>query len=163
MCLAYVDRSMPKNISMTGTVLDNARPLTAEQERRLLTKWLNETFDVLLKYADYERSFAERMCIEIVEKFGTDEELSAVISNRIKAARTGKRTGPRRKWGHSRLYLLLVLYKIRLKQGDRRVELLEKLAEMEGYSGVNAIKKIQERIKQANKEIDQNTLPDICR
>ncbi|MCG7932127.1 MAG: hypothetical protein N0E44_19015 [Candidatus Thiodiazotropha lotti] len=108
-----------------------------------------ETFSNLIKFADAEYEFAEHLCKVVIDRYGPDDRLSAMMMKRLRAERTGKEAVRRKKWNYARYRGLLDCYNLSIAQGQKRLDVLEKLAVIEGYSGKNATKKIEEKITEA--------------
>jgi hypothetical protein len=148
------------------TVLGEVEPTSEEENRewrkQMAAEWAARTLVHLLAYAEYDAKFAETVCKKVADKFGPDDRLSAVLSRRIQAERVGRPRGPNRKWTDDRYAVLLAHYHALLLD-MKRDDALECLAKMEGYTGINASKQIEERITKARKVVSIDDLPEFAR
>lgn len=131
-------------------MLSDAEPLTEAEKRQIANEWAKRTLGSLLAYADLDPAFAKSICEKVIDKFGSDDKLSGIISKRLRLVRMGKPRAKPRKWNNGRYRVLLDHYS-HLKNFYGREKALNKLAEMEGLSGDNAAKKIEDRIAKARK------------
>jgi len=145
---------------------DNKKQLThrywlsdSEEKKRELEEWANSTLDKLFEYADLAPGFAEELCEKIVKKYSSNDKLAGQMRNQIKKDRAGMTKGPHKKWTAPRHAHLLQCYEIGMESGMERSQLLSSLADMEGFTGANGIKKIEARITEARKLRDKNLLP----
>ena len=150
------------------TILSSVEPMTdselKEMERKDRHEWAERALAELLVYADYNHSFAVKICKDVADKFGPNDEMSSIIKNRILAERKNKNRGPRKKWNYIRYLMLLGHYHLFMKgvkRGDgRRKEVLELLAENNGIKGENRVNKIEGRISKAKKIINPTDLAE---
>lgn len=142
---------------------DDAQKLTKDEERAfratLMENWAQDALTQILVYAQANKSFAESMCRSVADSFGPDDDLSAILTNRIKVDREGKTRGRHIKWKNSRYRHLIMLYNIHKLQGEKREDILKKLAFMEKFTGINATKKIEAKITEARKRYPDDVLP----
>jgi hypothetical protein len=160
---------IPVDLPKAKTILDDAGPLTEEETRNLIMgqaerieKWAIEKLDVLLEYGDQYPAIAKYVCEKVTDKYGEDDQLSALLIDRLNIARIGKPKGKHTTWNYTRYYVLLTHYYL-LRQFDiPRQEVLEKLADMEKLNGENRAKKIEGKITEARKQVNEADLPDFC-
>lgn len=146
------------------TILSKVEPMSNDEKKAMAEEWAVQTLAALLAYADADLSgsFAKKLCKQVACKFNADKTLSNVLLKNIKPEREGRPRGPNKKWTRARYYVLLVEHEL-LRLDKRREDVLELLAEREGYTGINKAKKIEDRITQARKEVDKNDLPEFLR
>lgn len=133
------------------------KEMSDEEIRKLASIWANHTWEELLDYIDtaFDFSFEERVCKDVAHKFGGNDRLSALLISRLRIEREGKPKGPQRKWTEGMLSVLLDEYNIKIKNKIPRNKALDDLAKAYGFSGLNKIKKIEEKISQARKTVDK--------
>jgi hypothetical protein len=159
---------IPDDVTKVKTILDDAGPLTEEETRNLIMgqakrieEWAIKNLDVLLEYGVYYPSIAKRICEKVTDKYGEDDQLSALLIRRLRIDRTGKPKVKHTTWNYTRYYVLLTHYYLLLLDIPRQ-EVLEKLADMEKLNGENRAKKIEGKITEARKQVDEADLPDFC-
>lgn len=153
------------------TILGDAASVTEVEKVRFADEWAKRSLEVLLAYADYHSSFAKHLCEKVADKYGPNDDLSAVLLHRLRIDRKGKPKARRKTWTRARYFVLLVHYQAlmefrknreEVEFGKNREEVLTMLAKQEDIRNVD-LKKIEEKITEARKQISQDELPEFCR
>nr|SPS06674.1 protein of unknown function [Candidatus Nitrotoga fabula] len=160
---------IPVGLIKVKTILGDAEPLSEEEIRNLIVwqekqieEWAIKKLDQLLEYGDRYPSIAEQLCKKVADKYGEDDQLSALLIRRLRIDRTGKPKVKRKRWTCSSYLVLLTHYYALLQHDMPRQDVLEKLADMEKLNGENRAKKIEGKITEARKQVKEKDLPDFC-
>ena len=142
------------------TALNTGRSLTDEEKKEAAKEWAEQTLNALITYADFDNSFAKQLCIIIADTYGSDDILSSTLLSRMRIDRKGKKRGAPKKWDDARYRELLMFYNISINQGEPRQKVLSILAKREEFTGIGANKRIEKKITEARKAIDQESFPE---
>lgn len=128
---------------------------SSPKDKEMTIKAAKETFSNLIKFADYEWEFAEHVCKTIIDRYGSDDKLSALMMKRLRAERTGKPTCKIKYWDYARYKMLLESYRALRRQDIPKKIAYAKLVPMTNFTGINAEENVKEKIKEAKKLVKE--------
>ncbi|MEW8156477.1 MAG: hypothetical protein AB2765_18035 [Candidatus Thiodiazotropha endolucinida] len=90
---------------------------SSPKNKEITIKAAKETFSNLIDFADYEWEFAKHICKTVIDRYGSNDDLSALMMKRLRVERNGKPNRKRKYWDNSRYKMLLESYRA-LRQQD---------------------------------------------
>lgn len=153
---------MSKPASRLSIIPEHGAGLSREKRRLRHKEWHERTLRSLLEGTKLEPDLAVLTIEWVVDAFGSDDKLSALMGQKLKSAREGKPSGGRIKWDYAKNYQLLAHYHLQ-KIWFGRNKALELIADLEGLQGDNRAKKVAERITTARKVISPTDQMRIAR
>ncbi len=155
-------------VSAESKILGSVELLSSEslssedphEVRKRVRERADQALRELLKYSEMDSDFAKSLCMSVAIKYGHDDKLGNLMLSSIRIDRTGSPRKTPRKWSDARYQVLLEHYHWACKIWGRN-QALVKLAEMEGLSGDNAAKKIEDRITKARKKFSEEEIAEF--